>query len=63
MPTRGDIRVNEITHPPGTALEDIYDFEIWDGGKWLAACTAHDLIYKVGSGTSGLNDLIQEEKI
>ena len=59
MPILGDIRINEITHPPGTPLDEIYDFEIWDGSNWLPACTANDLIYKVGSGaTGGLNELI-----
>jgi hypothetical protein len=62
MPLRGDIKVNEKTHPHGTPIDDIYDFEIWDGGKWIAACTAIDLLYKVGSGSScGLNELIQEK--
>lgn len=53
MAVRGDIRVNEKTHPPGTPRHEIWDFEIWDGEKWLPASTAKDILYKVGSGAGG----------
>jgi hypothetical protein len=62
MPLPGDIKVNEDTHPPGTPPEDIYDFWIWDGSKWVAACTALDLLYKVGSGSGSLNELFKKEE-
>ena len=45
MPLPGDIKVNEDTHPPGTSLRDIYDFEIWDGRKWVHANTSKDQVY------------------
>ena len=45
MPLLGDIKVNEDTHPPGTPLKDIYDFWIWDGGKWVHGNTASNTVY------------------
>lgn len=51
MPLVGDVRINRTTHPVGTPIEEIYDFEIWDGDAWLPAATAHDIVYKIGTDT------------
>lgn len=56
MPTRGDVRVNDKTHPLGTPPDEIWDFEIWDGQQWQAASTARDILTAIGS----LKELIEE---
>lgn len=49
-PIKGDVRVNREKHPVGTPDNEIFEFEIWDGQKWLPAATAKDILYKIGSG-------------
>jgi hypothetical protein len=48
MPIRGDIRVNQ-KYAPGTPPEQITEFDIWDGERWIPAATARDLLYNIGS--------------
>jgi len=33
-PLRGDVRVTK-QYPPGTKPEDIREFEVWDGERWV----------------------------
>lgn len=54
MPLIGDVKVNRNTHPLGTPLREIWDFEMWDGQKWMPAATAGDIIYRVGIGGGSL---------
>jgi hypothetical protein len=59
----GDVRIDP-KYPPGTPPEQIFEFEIWDGSKWLPSATARDMLYHVGSGASDtLRSLFGDEGI
>ncbi len=62
MPLVGDIRVDP-KYGPDTPIDEIYEFEIWDGQKWLPAATAKDILYNIGSGAGdGLSKSFREIK-
>jgi hypothetical protein len=61
-PTIGDIRVDP-KYPPGTPPEEIFEFEVWDGDKWLPAATAHDIVFHIGLGPCpGLADAFTDSE-
>lgn len=60
-PFVGDIKINRDKYPVGTPLDEIIEFEIWDGEKWVLAATAKDILYNIGSGAGeGLLKLVKD---
>ena len=57
-PFLGQIRIDP-KYGPDTPPHEIYEFEVWDGLKWLPAATANDILYHIGSGSGAeLNAVI-----
>jgi hypothetical protein len=42
-PFIGDIKINRDKYPVGTPLDEIVDFDVWDGRKWVPASEANEL--------------------
>ena len=62
MPFKGDIRIDP-KYPPGTPPEQIIEFEVWDGVRWVPAATARDIVYHLGTGAGqGLADAFDQKE-